>query len=105
MLFRSGQSFIYEALPKIQQAHAWRCAEGLGYRISVDGGVDFKTAGECAHAGADAFVSGTALFGRPNLGAAVKKMRAIVKLARLKSFGAQASAAASRDRALNPQLL
>jgi ribulose-phosphate 3-epimerase len=100
-----GQSFIYEALPKIQQAHAWRRAEGLAYRISVDGGVDFKTAGECAHAGADAFVSGTALFSRPNLGAAVKKMRKIVKSARLKAFGAQASTAASRDRALNPQLL
>ena len=33
-----GQSFIYEALPKIQQAHAWRREEGLGYHISVDGG-------------------------------------------------------------------
>jgi len=100
-----GQSFIYEALPKIQQAHAWRQEEGLGYHISVDGGVDFKTVAECAHAGADAFVSGTALFSRPNLGAAVKKMRKIVESARLKSFGARASTAASRDRALNPQLL
>ena len=45
-------------------------------------GVDFKTAAECAHAGADAFISGTTLFGRPNLGAAVKKMRKIVEAAR-----------------------
>ena len=78
--------------------------EGLGYHISVDGGVDFKTAAECAHAGADAFVSGTALFSRPNLGAAVKKMRKIVESARLKSFSSRGSTAASRDRALNPQL-
>jgi len=82
-----GQSFIYETLPKIQQAHAWRCERGLSYRIGVDGGIDFKTAPECAHVGADTFISGTTLFGRPNLGAAVKKMRKIVETARLKASG------------------
>ncbi|HSU55316.1 MAG TPA: ribulose-phosphate 3-epimerase [Candidatus Dormibacteraeota bacterium] len=70
-----GQSFIYETLPKIQQARAWRDERKLNYHIGVDGGVDFKTAAECAHAGADAFISGTTLFGQRNLGAAVKKMR------------------------------
>ena len=99
-----GQSFIYEALPKVQQADAWRREEGLGYHISVDGGVDFKTVAECAHAGADAFVSGTALFSRPNLGAAVKKMRKIVESARLKAFGGQASPPAGPGRVLDPQL-
>ena len=79
-----GQSFIYETLPKIQQAHAWRCERALGYHIGVDGGIDFKTAPECAHSGADTFISGTTLFGRPNLGAAVKKMRKMVETARLK---------------------
>ena len=54
-----GQSFIYETLPKIQQARAWRDERGLTYHIGVDGGIDFKTAAECAHAGADAFISGT----------------------------------------------
>ena len=73
-----GQSFIYEMLPKIQQACAWRREKNLGYTISVDGGVDFKTATYCAHAGADVFISGTALFGKRNLGAAVRKMRQIV---------------------------
>jgi ribulose-phosphate 3-epimerase len=75
-----GQAFIYETLPKIQQAYAWRREQGLGYNIGVDGGVDFKTAAECARVGADTFISGTTLFGRPNLGAAVKKMRKIVEL-------------------------
>jgi ribulose-phosphate 3-epimerase len=74
-----GQAFIYETLPKIQQAAAWRREMELSYRIGVDGGIDFKTAGECAHAGADTFISGTTLFSRRNLGAAVKKMRAIVR--------------------------
>ena len=78
-----GQSFIHETLPKIQQADAWRREKNLSYHIGVDGGIDFKTAAECAHAGADVFISGTTLFGQRNLGAAVKKMRKIVEGVRL----------------------
>ena len=77
-----GQPFIYEMLPKIQQAAEWRAEKNLNYHIGVDGGVDFKTAGESAHAGADVFVSGTTMFGARNLGAAVKKMRRIVEASR-----------------------
>jgi ribulose-phosphate 3-epimerase len=73
-----GQEFIHETLPKIQQAEAWRREKKLPYRISVDGGINFQTAAECARAGADTFVSGTTLFGAHNLKAAVKKMRRIV---------------------------
>ncbi|HZR21158.1 MAG TPA: ribulose-phosphate 3-epimerase [Verrucomicrobiae bacterium] len=76
-----GQSFIYETLPKIQQAAAWRRERNLRYHIGVDGGVDFKTAPECAHAGADTFISGTTLFAQRNLGAAVRKMRKLVEAA------------------------
>jgi len=47
----------------------------LDFKIGVDGGVDFKTVAECARAGADTFISGSTLFGRPNLNAAVRKMR------------------------------
>jgi ribulose-phosphate 3-epimerase len=84
-----GQSFIHEMLPKVQQAHAWRRTKGLGFHIGVDGGVDFKTAAECARAGADAFISGTSLFSRRNLGAAVRKMRQIVKDHAAKSVALQ----------------
>jgi len=73
-----GQEFIHESLPKVQQADAWRRERKLPYRISVDGGVNFQTAAECAQAGADTFVSGTTLFGARNLKAAVAKMRKIV---------------------------
>ena len=76
----------------------------LSYHIGVDGGVDFKTAAECAHVGADTFISGTTLFSRPNLGAAVKKMRKIVEAARLKGHGTRRAAAANREPALDPQL-
>jgi ribulose-phosphate 3-epimerase len=70
-----GQDFIYETLPKIQQAAAWRRERKLAFHISVDGGINFKTAGECAAAGADTFISGTTLFGKRSIKAAVRKLR------------------------------
>ncbi|MGA3268187.1 MAG: ribulose-phosphate 3-epimerase [Verrucomicrobiota bacterium] len=73
-----GQAFIHETLPKVQQALAWRHERKLSYRISVDGGINFQTAAECASAGADTFVAGTSLFHAYNLKAAVAKMRKIV---------------------------
>ena len=80
-----GQSFIHETLPKIQQAAAWRRERELGYRIEVDGGINFATAGECARVGADTFVSGTALLASRSLGTAVKKMHKVVEDARMKA--------------------
>jgi ribulose-phosphate 3-epimerase len=74
-----GQEFIHETLPKIQQAEVWRLERSLPYRISVDGGINFETAAECARAGADTFVAGTSLFGSRSLKLAIKKMRKIVK--------------------------
>jgi ribulose-phosphate 3-epimerase len=73
-----GQEFIHETLPKIQQAEAWRLERKLPYRISVDGGINFSTAAECARVGADTFVAGTSLFGQRSLKAAINKMRKIV---------------------------
>jgi ribulose-phosphate 3-epimerase len=98
-----GQAFIYETLPKIQQAYAWRRDKRLAYNIGVDGGVDFKTAAECAHVGADTFISGTTLFGRPNLAAAVKKMRKIVETARINACGAAAPTVIHREPAFAPR--
>ncbi|MGZ8900603.1 MAG: ribulose-phosphate 3-epimerase [Limisphaerales bacterium] len=74
-----GQPFIEETIPKIQQAFTWRTEKDLNYRIEVDGGINFEKAAECAQAGADTFVSGTGLFGKRNLKAAVKKMRELVQ--------------------------
>jgi len=73
-----GQEFIFESLPKIQQAAAWRRERSLNFHIGVDGGVNFKTVKDCALAGADVFVSGTSLFKQHSLKAAVKKMRRLV---------------------------
>jgi ribulose-phosphate 3-epimerase len=73
-----GQEFIHETLPKVQQAHDWRKEMKLQYHIGVDGGINFKTAVECARAGADAFISGTGVFGQRSLKGAVNKMRKLV---------------------------
>jgi ribulose-phosphate 3-epimerase len=74
-----GQSFIHECVPKIQQADAWRRERKLGYRLEVDGGINNETVAECARAGADTFVAGTALFHKFNMGAAIRKMRQVAK--------------------------
>ena len=73
-----GQEFIHETLPKIQQADEWRREKQLRYQISVDGGINFQTAAECARAGADTFVAGTSLFGQRSLKVAINRMRKIV---------------------------
>jgi ribulose-phosphate 3-epimerase len=87
-----GQEFIHETLPKVQQASEWRRDRNLNYNIGVDGGIDFKTAAECAHAGADTFISGTGLFKHRNLGAAVRKMRKCVEASGIYSQRSKARA-------------
>ena len=73
-----GQSFIEECVPKIQQVYQWREELGLDFRIEVYGGFNPRTAAECARAGADTFVAGSALFGQRSLTRAVKKMHKTV---------------------------
>ncbi len=69
------EPFIYETLPKIQQAAAWRRERGLSYRIQVDGGLAPDTIGDCAAAGADVFVCGNGIFHQRSLRRAVGKYR------------------------------
>jgi ribulose-phosphate 3-epimerase len=76
-----GQEFIYETLPKIQQAAAWRRAGPASFHIEVDGGINLATAKECARAGADAFVSGSDLFRQRSLRRGVDKLRKAVEQA------------------------
>ena len=57
-----GQSFRRDMLDKIAQLHTWRRERSLAFRLEVDGGVDLATGADCAAAGADTFVAGTAFF-------------------------------------------
>ena len=57
-----GQKFQEQQLAKIQELSEARAAEGLDFRLEVDGGVDRKTGILCRDAGADTFVAGSAFF-------------------------------------------
>lgn len=58
----AGQAFLADVLPKITEAYERRAADGLDFRIQVDGGVTSDTIVDAAAAGADWFVAGTSVF-------------------------------------------
>ncbi|ALV05009.1 ribulose-phosphate 3-epimerase [Roseateles depolymerans] len=71
-----GQSFIPSALKKLQQAKAMILASGRDIRLEIDGGVKVDNIREIADAGADTFVAGSAIFGKPDYKAVIDAMRA-----------------------------
>lgn len=70
-----GQSFIPETLVKMKEAHRIRTREGLGFDIGVDGGVNLDTAGDIVRTGANVLIAGSAIFGRPDVAAAIRDLR------------------------------
>jgi ribulose-phosphate 3-epimerase len=83
-----GQAFMEKMVEKIRFTRAICSKLGLRkggvqgkkedlppFDIQVDGGITFETAKRCAEAGANMFVSGSFLFGQPDLGAAIATMR------------------------------
>lgn len=70
-----GQSFIPSTLEKIKQLDAWRKEYDLTYEIEVDGGVNAKTAKQCADAGADILVAGSAIFQEKDRVQAIHQIR------------------------------
>jgi len=60
-----GQAFLPSAARKVAELDALRRERGLSFRISVDGGVDPRTAPGLVADGADVLVAGTALMGHP----------------------------------------
>lgn len=65
-----GQTFIPNALKKIQ-ALAWRRKElGLDFAIEIDGGVSTKNAAQITRAGCDWLVAGSSIFHTPDPGQA-----------------------------------
>ena len=72
-----GQSFMPDMLPKIRRIRDHGGSTGRpDLAILVDGGIGVETAGSCAAAGANVFVSGTALYRARNMTEAVARMRA-----------------------------
>ena len=77
-----GQKFIAEALAKLADARARIDASGLDIRLEIDGGVKIENAAEIAKAGADTFVSGSAIFGSADYAKTIREMRAAIELGR-----------------------
>ena len=77
-----GQSFIADVMPKVKAARAALDEHGWSATIEVDGGIDETTAPTAAAAGADLFVAGTAVFGRPDPAEAIHAIARAAEQAR-----------------------
>ena len=71
-----GQSFIDSTLRKIEAARKRIDASGKDIRLEVDGGIKVDNIRRVADAGADTFVAGSAIFGKPDYKAVIDAMRA-----------------------------
>ena len=71
-----GQSFIPEALKKVAAVRKLIDASGHDILLEVDGGVKVENIAAVAKAGADTFVAGSAIFGKPNYKSVIDAMRA-----------------------------
>jgi ribulose-phosphate 3-epimerase len=71
-----GQSFIPAALKKIEQARKIIEKSGRDIRLEVDGGIKVDNIRQVADAGADTFVAGSAIFGKPDYKGVIDAMRA-----------------------------
>ncbi len=58
-----GQSLVPSCLDKVRRLGGMRMERGLGFRISVDGGINRDTAPKALAAGAEVLVVGSAFFG------------------------------------------
>jgi len=70
-----GQSFIPEALKKIAAVKKMIDASGYDIMLEVDGGVKVDNIAAVAKAGADTFVAGSAIFGKPDYKSVIDAMR------------------------------
>jgi ribulose-phosphate 3-epimerase len=71
-----GQSFIPSALAKLKKAREIIDKSGRDIRLEIDGGVKVDNIREIAAAGADTFVAGSAIFGKPDYKSVIDAMRA-----------------------------
>ena len=70
-----GQNFIPSVLDKISTLRQSIDDKNLNIRLEVDGGIKLDNIAEVSKAGADTFVSGSAIFGEKNYQEVISKMR------------------------------
>ncbi|MGD0585545.1 MAG: ribulose-phosphate 3-epimerase [Oryzomonas sp.] len=74
-----GQSFIEACLPKIHALRAMLDRRGGEAELEVDGGVKASNIARIAHAGADVFVAGSAVFGSPDYAATIAELKRLTR--------------------------
>ena len=78
-----GQSFLPSALGKLREVRKRIDESGFNIRLEIDGGVNGANIGAIKAAGADTFVAGSAIFGKPDYKAIIDEMRAEMAKAEL----------------------
>jgi ribulose-phosphate 3-epimerase len=73
-----GQSFMADQMPKVREVREAVRRHGGEVWVQVDGGVSAATIEQCAEAGADVFVAGSAVYGAESASGAVDDLRALV---------------------------
>jgi ribulose-phosphate 3-epimerase len=76
-----GQAFMADMMPKVRQARSIINAEDLALTIQVDGGVSLSTIEQCAEAGANIFVAGSAVYNTQDPAAACSQLRSLATVA------------------------
>ncbi len=74
-----GQEFIDLVLDKVTKIRSIINDKNLDARLEIDGGIKLENIKEAADAGADTFVSGSAIFGQPDYSEIIQKMRDSLK--------------------------
>jgi ribulose-phosphate 3-epimerase len=77
----AGQSFIPQALPKLDAARAEISRRGLEIDLEVDGGVKKDNARRCVDAGANVLVVASGIFSSEDIPAAAAELKSIVEAA------------------------
>ena len=72
-----GQSFMADQMPKVSEVRKAVERHGGEVWIQVDGGVSARTIEQCAEAGADVFVAGSAVYGAESAAGAIDDLRAL----------------------------
>lgn len=73
-----GQSFIPQSIQKIKRLKENIEEKGYKIDIQVDGGVTVQNIAEIVDAGANILVAGSSIFGKEDVGVAVRELRAAV---------------------------
>ena len=70
-----GQGFMADMMPKVKKLREEIERRNLVVDIQVDGGVSLKTVEECAEAGANVLVAGSAIFGSEDPKATISELK------------------------------